>query len=110
MERAILPASYPKCQWSRCGSSCSGSRKTITTRRIASATITIEIRNDGKRAGLDISEDALELEEGRQGMNVCLNNNARSDAKLKCEVVTACGPLQLLVASNQKKHGYGRSH
>src|SRR5277367_4078923 len=71
MERAILPASYPKCQWSRCGSSCSGSRKTMTTRRIANATRTIESRNDGKRRCLEIwfeiwfgtSASPFELEE-----------------------------------------------
>jgi len=50
IERAILPASYPKCQWSRCGSSCSGSRKTMTTSRMASATRTITARNRGKRS------------------------------------------------------------
>ena len=79
MERAILPASYPKCQWSRCGSSCSGSKKAMTAKRIASATRTMEIRKDGKRRWLeiwlevwleiwfDISGIALELEEGGKG-------------------------------------------
>src|ERR1700687_680306 len=78
MERAILPASYPKCQWSRCGSSCSGSKKTMTTRRIANAISTITIRNDGKRFGRDVSVDRAGLREGGKGVEISVRTDSKA--------------------------------
>jgi hypothetical protein len=63
IERAILPVSYPKCQWSRCGSSCSGSKKIMTPSRIANATKTMDTRKDGKRSSVT-AEVVLGLEDG----------------------------------------------